>query len=159
MEAFTALLAPCMGKPSVTGGFPLQELEMRVYLFCDALSTLQLLFNYMYKSDCSSSFLDIHDDAMWKHFRISDSLYGEPIGHRWFPLARVGNACVSLLFAWISCQRNVRVIWIFRCHDSHVTSLNIASNPIWLAYDSCPYNINSVRLYINTYEAWLLLTS
>ena len=159
MEAFTALLALVWGTHRSPVASPCKGWKCVCNFFCDALSTLQFLFNYMYKSDCSSSFVDIHDDAVLKHLRISDSLYGEPIGHRWFPLARAVYAYVSLLFAWISCQRNVRDVWNFRCHDSHVTSLNVALNPIWLAYDLCSYNINYVRLYINTYVAWLLLTS
>ena len=55
-----------------TGGFPLQGLVMRAFLYCVALlSVPQFLFSFMYKSDCSSSFLYTHDDVMiWKHFPL-----------------------------------------------------------------------------------------
>ena len=56
------------GEP-ITGGFPLQGWVIRMCLCCVALlSILQSLFNYIYKSNCSSSFLYTHDDVMiWKH--------------------------------------------------------------------------------------------
>ena len=137
IQKFPALMDSCAGNPSVTGGFPLQGLAMRMFLYCDALlSMLQLLFSYMYQRHCSSSSLNIHDDVtMWKHFPHFWPLCGEPIGHRWFPLARVGSAYVYLLLAWTNCQRYVWVACNFKCHDTHVTPLNVASNPIWFAYD------------------------
>ena len=94
-------VADLLCRELTTGGFPLQGLVMRAFLYCVALlSVPQFLFSFIRATAVHLSYTIMMTSWYGSIFRLAGPLCREPINHRWLPSAGAGNVYVSLLWCF-----------------------------------------------------------